>query len=284
MSSSVGDPKRDAVRVIPAFPLLISVFAWAAVWIAATSGGSELYASSMSVGPTIGSASVFLAAWEIMVLAMMLPSSIPFLTHFRVVTAGGPLASVRRLSVCVGYALAWLWMGCATALVGETLYRTATVDVWLENHANLLAGGVLVLTGGFQLTALKRRCVEICGHPALFIMRYYGRSVGDALALGFRFGLICLCCCWALMASMVVLGGGGLLLMMILTAVMFAERVMGWDDRFVKLIGITAITLGVVVGASPDVVPALAQNARDWVGMQSTTMHLPIPGMWWCHG
>jgi predicted metal-binding membrane protein len=75
----------------------------------------------------------------------MLPSSMPFLALFRVVTSGGQLASVRRASVCVGYVLAWAWMGCVTALVGETLYRNAVVEVGLETHANLLAGGVLVL-------------------------------------------------------------------------------------------------------------------------------------------
>jgi predicted metal-binding membrane protein len=269
---------------MPVLALLISGLAWIALWATATTGGSGLYASSMSVGPTVGSAGVFLAAWEIMVLAMMLPSSIPFLACFRTVTAGGRFALAQRMSVCVGYALAWLWIGVVTALVGETLYRTTTVDVWLENHANLLVGVVLMLAGGFQFTALKRRCVYICSHPAMFIMRLYGRGVADALALGYRFGFICVGCCWALMASMVLLGGGSLALMMVLTVVMFAERVMGWNDRLVKLTGLAGVTLGVVIAASPDVAPALAQNMREWVGMQSTAMHLLMPGMEWCHG
>jgi glucose/arabinose dehydrogenase len=51
-------------------------------------------------------------------------------------------------------------------------------------------------------------------------------------------------CCWALMALMVVLGGGSLYLMMLLTAIMFAERAMGWDDRFVKVVGLTGVALG----------------------------------------
>lgn len=284
MSSDPGVPKRTSFQGVPVLALLVSALAWVALWTTATGGGSGLYASSMSVGPTVGSAGVFLAAWEIMVLAMMLPSSIPFLAFFRAVTAGGRFAWVRRMSVCVGYALAWLWIGLVTVLVGETFYRTTIVDVWLESHANLLAGVVLVLAGGFQFTTLKHRCVDICSHPAMFIMRRYGRGVGDALALGYRFGFICIGCCWALMACMVVLGGGSLFLMMTLTIVMFAERVMGWDDRFVKVIGVAGITLGAVIAASPDVLPALAQNTREWVGMQSTTIHLQMPGMGWCHG
>jgi predicted metal-binding membrane protein len=237
----------------------------------------------MSVGGTVGSMVAFYGAWEVMVVAMMLPSSIGFLALFRVVTAGGRFRSVRRISVCVGYALAWAWMGCAVMLVGVTLYRTENVDVWLKSHANLLAGGVLLLAGGFQFTTFKRRCLVICNDPATFLMRYYRCGIVNALALGLRFGLVCLGCCWALMALMITLGGGSLFLMMLLTVIMFAERAMGWDDRFVKIVGLTGVVLGVFVTASPDAVPALAHNAGSWIEMNSTTQ-MPNHGwLFWCH-
>lgn len=286
MSSELSRAARGLHAGTPVLALAVSALAWLALWVAVTAGGGAgVYASSMSVGRTTGSAAMFLSVWEVMVVAMMFPASIGFMALFRVVSAGGRLAFVRSVSVCVGYAAAWLWLGVVALLSGETLYRIGSVDVWLEGHANLLAGGVLVLAGGFQLTALKRRCVTICSHPGLFIMRHYCRGVGGAVALGFRFGLVCLGCCWALMVLMVVLGGGSLLLMMLLTGVMFAERALGWDDRFVKIVGIAGIALGALVVASPDAVPALAENARQWVGMQSTAMHmrLPIQGMVWCH-
>jgi predicted metal-binding membrane protein len=271
-------------RDVPVVALAVSALAWIALWVAATAGGgSRLYVSSMSIGRTAGSVTVFLGAWEVMVVAMMLPSSIGFLTLFRVVTARGRFRAARRISVCVGYVLAWAWMGCAVMLVGATLYRIGNVDVWLKGHANLLAGGVLVLAGGFQLTTLKRRCLAICNHPATFLIRYYRRGVGNALALGLRFGFVCLGCCWALMALMVVLGGGSLFLMMLLTVIMFAERAKGWDDRFVKTVGLTGVALGVFVAASPAAVPALAHSAGSWIEMNSS-MQMPNHGwLFWCH-
>jgi predicted metal-binding membrane protein len=269
---------------MPTGALAVIALAWITLLVAATAGGgSGLYASSMSVGRTVGSMVLFLGVWEVMVVAMMLPAGIGFLALFRVVTSGSRFRSVRRISVCVGYALAWVWTGCIAMLVGATLYRTGSVDVWLESHANLLAGGVLALAGGFQLTTLKRRCLAICNHPATFLMRYYRRGVGNALALGLRYGLVCLGCCWALMALMVVLGGGSLLLMMFLAVIMFAERAMSWDDRFVKIVGLTGVALGVFVAASPDAVPALAHNAGRWIEMNST-MQTPTHGwLSWCH-
>src|ERR1700684_641842 len=111
------------LRDVPVVTLAAIALAWITLLVAATvGGGSGLYASSMSVERTVGSVVLFLGAWEVMVIAMMLPASIGFLVLFRVVTNGMRFRSVRRISVCVGYALAWVWMGCAVMLVGATLY------------------------------------------------------------------------------------------------------------------------------------------------------------------
>jgi predicted metal-binding membrane protein len=268
---------------LPVVAVGASALAWTGIWLGTAAGGSQLYASSMSVGVTVGSATMFLGAWEVMVIAMMLPSSLGFLALFRIVTRGRPLRSVQRIGVCLGYALAWAAMGCVAMLVSVTLYRGGSIDAWLQSHSNLLAGGVLTLAGGFQLTSLKQRCLAVCSQPTSFLMRHYRRGVSSAVTLGLRFGLVCVSCCWALMAVTVVLGGGSLVFMLLLTVIMFAERVMGWDDRFVKAVGLAGIALGAFVAASPDAIPALAHNASGWIEMNST-MQMPSHGLLtWCH-
>jgi predicted metal-binding membrane protein len=270
---------------LPALALAASAAAWAGLWLAAhAAGGSGLGASSMSVGTGAGSLALFLVAWEAMVVAMMLPASVGFLVLFRAVTGEDRRPCVRRTAVCIGYALAWAWMGFATILVSEALYRDARVDAWLGSHTNFLAGGVLTLAGVFQVTALKRRCLSVCSHPAAFLMRHYRRGVGAALELGLRFGLVCVGCCWALMAALIVLGGGSLALMALLAAIMFAERALGWDDRFTRGTGLACIAFGVFLAACPGAVPALAQNAGRWVQMSSPTMMHVSHHVWlpWC--
>jgi predicted metal-binding membrane protein len=268
---------------MPVAAIALTALAWVGLWLAATAGGgSELYVSSMSVGTTVGSLAIFLAAWEVMVVAMMFPSSIGFLRVFRVVTGKSRYRSLQRIGVCSGYALTWLCVGCLVMLVGFAVYRGSHVELWLSSHANLLAGGVLALAGGFQFTTLKRRCLAICGQPATFLMRHYRRGAGNAFVLGLRFGLVCAGCCWSLMLIMIMLGGGSLLLMMLLTSIMFAERTAGWDNRFVRLVGLASIVLGVTVIATPGAVPALAHNAGSWIEMNSVmhmTNHDWLP---WC--
>lgn len=260
----------------------VSLLAWVALFAATRSeAGSRLYDSSMTPGSTVGSVLGFLGAWEVMVIAMMLPSSLGFLMLFRATTGGSRLRVLSRTAVCLGYALVWAGAGCVAIAVSGTLYRFGSLGVWLEDHPSLLVGSVLLLAGCFQFTTLKRRCLTVCSHPGSFLMRHYRRGVGNAVALGVRYGLVCLGCCWALMSIMVVVGGGNLYLMMTLTTVMFAERAVGWENRFASAVGLTCIALGALLAVSPGVMPAFARNADQWVSMES--MQLPHSQGFWCH-
>jgi predicted metal-binding membrane protein len=275
--------KREMVKHIPLLAVGASAVAWAALFAATQSDtGSELFHSSMTLGSTAGSTAEFLGAWETMVIAMMLPSSLGFLMLFRTATSTSRFAPLRRTAVCVGYALVWAAVGCLALVASGAFYRIQNLGAWLELHPNLLAGSVLVLAGAFQFTALKRRCLAVCSQPASFLMRHYRRGVGNALILGMRYGLLCLGCCWALMTMMVVVGGQNLYLMMVLSAIMFAERMLGWDDRFATLVGMSCIALGIFLVVVPDAMPALAQNAGKWIAME--TLQLPHHGGWsfWC--
>jgi predicted metal-binding membrane protein len=223
----------------------------------------------------------FLAVWEVMVVAMMLPSSLRFLSLFQALTSGGHRPLVRRAELCAGYALVWAGVGCVAIMVSETLYRSELISRWLEGHTGMLAGGVLLLAGGFQFTALKRRCLSICGDPVRFLMRHYRHGIGSSASLGVQYGLLCLGCCWAMMMVMVVLGGDSVYLMVLLTAITFAERALGWSNRFTGIIGLGCSVLGVLVAVDPSVLPMLTRNAGAWVAMASTP--LPHHGWFWCH-
>jgi predicted metal-binding membrane protein len=267
------------VKSLPLAALGASAIVWTGLFAAT---GSPLFRSSMIPEDTVASKLEFLGAWETMVIAMMLPSSLGFLMVFQTATCGSRFPIVRRTAVCLGYALIWAGVGCIVLLVSDTLYRSESIDVWLGSHASVFAGSVLALAGCYQFSTLKRRCLIVCSHPGIFLMRYYRRGVGNALALGIRYGLVCLGCCWALMTLMVVLGGSSLCLMLVLTVIMFAERAMGWNERFARGVGLACVALGVLVATSPQTMPAFAQNAASWISMGS--MQLAHHGWpFWCH-
>jgi predicted metal-binding membrane protein len=128
---------------------------------------------------------------------------------------------------------------------------------------------------------MKRRCLAVCNRPEGFLMRHYRRGLRGAFDLGTRYGLACVGCCWALMALMVVLAAGSLFAMLALTAIMFAERALGWNERFVRAVGLACVGLGALVMASPAAMPALSHNAAAWVSSGST-LHAH-GSLFWCH-
>jgi predicted metal-binding membrane protein len=282
MSSEYASRGIKSTKGLTLAALALSAVIWIGLFAASAGGdGSDLYRSSMTPGATLGSMLEFLCSWEVMVVAMMLPSSLGFLVLFWNVAGGDRRPAVHGTAVCLGYALAWAMVGCLAMIVSRTIYEVASIDLWLDNHAGLFAGLVLIAVGGFQFTTLKRRCLTVCSHPGGFLMRHYRRGAVNALDLGVRYGIACVGCCWALMALMVVLGGDSLFAMMLLTAIMFAERALGWNDRFAGAIGLACVGLGTLVAASPDAVPALAHNATMWSGMGLTG--LPHGPLFWCH-
>jgi predicted metal-binding membrane protein len=227
-----------------------------------------------------GSAPKLLLGWEVMVMMMMLPSSVRFIRLFVLVTSANRGRGVYRTTVIAGYALAWAAAGCVVFAVSGATHRVSGIDSWLQHHAGLFAGFVLMLAGTFQLTALKRGCLAVCSHPHSFLMRHYHRGAFAALDLGARYGIMCVGCCWALMALAVVLGAGSPYAMIVLGVVMFAERALGWNDRFARAVGLVCVVLGAVAAVSPGAVPALADAARMWSETGAAQMH---GLMFWCH-
>jgi predicted metal-binding membrane protein len=201
--------------------------AWLAVVAAhASGGGAMLDHDRLGHGglPLAAALGLFLLAWQLMVVAMMLPSSLPMLRLFRIASAGQDHRGAVLAAFLAGYALVWTAFG-ALAFTGDlALHRLVQRVPWLQARPWLLAGGALALAGAFQFSALKDRCLDVCRHPAVFLQRHYRRGVGQAFRLGSGHGLFCLGCCWALMLLMFAVGMANLVWMAVLAAVMAYEK------------------------------------------------------------
>jgi predicted metal-binding membrane protein len=194
---------------------------------------------------------LFVLSWQVMIAAMMLPSTLPFIRLFTQASASRPHAQAARWALLGGYASVWTVFGIA-AFVGD-MFIHATVDrsPWLGAHPQVIGGGVLLLAGGFQFSALKDRCLDVCRHPAAFMLRRYRRGTGAAFDLGARHGLFCLGCCWALMLVSFAIGVANLPWMALFTALMVFEKTGPHGDRGVVPIGAGLIGLGVLVLLGP---------------------------------
>jgi predicted metal-binding membrane protein len=198
---------------------------------------------------------LFLATWQVMTGAMMLPSSLPLVRLFT--TASRNQEQSRTvLTVFLGaYFVVWTGFAFAALAFDAGVHGAVSQWTWLADRPHMIAGTVLVLAGAFQFSPLKERCLDACRSPMGFLYQHYRRGPKAAWNLGIRHGLFCLGCCWALMLVMFAVGIGSIAGMAGLTGVMTIEKAFPWGRRLVPIVGVALIVWGAVLAVAPTSLP-----------------------------
>jgi predicted metal-binding membrane protein len=189
----------------------------------------------------------FLLAWQVMLAAMMLPSSLPLMRLFARASAKQPRPRAAMAGFLGGYALIWTVFGALAFVFDIGVHAAVDASPWLETHDWVLAAGVLATAGAFQFSSLKYACLDKCRHPAQFMMRFYERGARGGLRLGARHGLFCLGCCWALMLVMFSVGVASLFAMAMLTALMVYEKTQPRGRQVVPAAGVTLFVTALMI-------------------------------------
>jgi predicted metal-binding membrane protein len=232
---------------VPA-PILAAVaVAWGAAVAVEASGiaGSLHHHSLLEGGPGFGPALLlFLVSWQVMVGAMMLPSSLPLVRMFAAASSGAPDRGLALAAFLGAYAVVWSGFGLLAFLGDAGLHALVASSPWMAANDWVIAPSVLLLAGAFQFTPLKDACLRACRHPASFLRRHYRRGPRGAFALGARHGMFCVGCCWALMLVMFAAGAVSLVWMAVLTALMVHEKTRPSGARTVPLTGVVLLAAG----------------------------------------
>jgi predicted metal-binding membrane protein len=245
-----------SARAAP-LPVLIPVAIGAAwcVAIGAQVGGSAAllhHDALIERGPPLAvAAALFLAAWLVMIAAMMLPSSLPLMRMFALASAKQPRPAMALASFIGGYVLVWCAFGLLAFGADVLVHRTVDRVAWLAARPWLIGGGVLALAGAFQFSRLKDQCLRACRLPANFLMRHYRRGTRAAFDIGYRHGLFCVGCCWALMLVSFAAGFASLWWMAALTALMTFEKTASRGRRAVPIAGWVLLLWSILIFAHP---------------------------------
>ena len=189
----------------------------------------------------------FLLAWQVMVIAMMLPTSLPLIRLFIKLSQQKERSAPALLVFLTAYLTIWLGFAVFAFFTGWGAHSLVNTLPGLQQRPWLISGATLLLTGAFQFSKLKEHCMTTCRHPFSFLVRYYQQGLKAAWNLGIRHGLYCLGCCWALMLVMFVVGVEHITWMLLLTGVMVLEKTSRWSQMFVSIVGGVSIACGLMI-------------------------------------
>ena len=199
---------------------------------------------------------LFLVAWQAMIAAMMLPSSLPLIRFFDAVSRQHERSAGARAAFLAGYAAVWTGFGLLAFLGDVGVHRTVEAVPWLTARPWLVAGSVLALAGAFQFSDLKEQCLSKCRQPGPYLLAHYRRGRAAAFRLGLGHGLFCLGCCWTLMLVMFAAGVAVLWWMAALTAVMVYEKTGRHGRALTPVIGLALLGLSALAFAHPAWLPS----------------------------
>jgi predicted metal-binding membrane protein len=240
-----------------AIPATIAV-AWVIAALAQFTGWARLlhHDTLIEYGPSPAIAvSLFVAAWLLMIAAMMLPSSLPLIKMFAFACTNQRQPALVFAAFLSGYVLVWMAFGIV-AFAGDVVVHTSVDRVaWLRVHQWVIAGAVLAIAGIFQFTPLKDACLRACRLPGNFLMHHYRRGAHAAFQLGYRHGLFCAGCCWALMLISFAAGFATLWWMAALTALMVYEKTARHGRTAVPVAGAVLLIWSVLVFTHPGWLP-----------------------------
>jgi predicted metal-binding membrane protein len=181
--------------------------------------------------------------WAVMMAAMMLPSALPVIAAFhRLSVRSGQRA--RAAAFTLGYLLTWAVFSAAATLCQWGVQAVGWVDPMIVSRSAPLSAALLTVAGLYQFSPLKRTCLVGCRSPMGLLLGHWRAGLRGAVAMGWRYGVLCVGCCWALMALLFVGGVMNLAWIAALALAVAAEKLGPGGHRLSILLGVALLAAG----------------------------------------
>lgn len=250
--ASLSKPVSAPAWILAQWPWALVLAAWAIALLATWTHQSYLinhdYLIQESGLPWIAAFLFFLICWQVMIGAMMLPSSLP-LVSWRMRPIRPQQSSIAVF--LAGYALMWTAFAAAAFLGDTGIHLLVNHWSWLALHSWVIGATSFALAGVFQFSPFKQRALRACRNARHRQACPAGAEVRDAWRLGRHHGRCCLGSCWALMLLMFGVGVGSIIWMAVLAGVMVAEKVMPGGRWLSPVVGVAALLLAALWLAHP---------------------------------
>lgn len=203
---------------------------------------------------------LFTASWTAGMAAMMFPAIVPMvLLYNKLLTNEQSISSAEterleskfyrlKMILFVGmYLVIWALTGVGLLLAWSVPMNYVVISSD-TNNIGIIFGIILIISGIYQFTPLKNKCIGYCESPLSFFMRRWNNGTIGAIKMGTFHGLYCLGCCWPYFLIMVSLGWMNISWMALFAAVIFGEKIWSRGIWIARSVGIVLISVGILSG------------------------------------
>ena len=239
---SVLERWRRRENLLPGLALLALA---AAGWVYVAYQAAAMGGMGSPMGG-IGGIVVFLSVWAVMMVAMMVPATLPLILLYRTIARnrlGQVGAHVGMVTLLVGYVAVWI-------AAGLPVYAYNAYVGTAGSLAAVLPALLLIVGGVYQFMPLKRICHARCSSPLFFLIQNWRSGAVGALRLGTIHGVDCLGCCAGLMVGLVALGMMNLAWMLTAAVIIFAEKAIPNSHLIARPLGVVMAVGGAVLLAT----------------------------------
>jgi predicted metal-binding membrane protein len=176
------------------------------------------------------------------------------------------------------YLLVWAATGIVLLLAWSIPTNAILLD-FSTKQIHIVYGILLIISGVYQFSSLKIKCLGYCESPLSFFMRRWKNGTLGAVKMGIYHGIYCLGCCWPYFLIMVALGWMNLLWMGLFAGIIFAEKIWRrggiWIARSTG-VGLTIVGIMAILGLTTVVPSVMDMHNKRGARMESSdgVMHM----------
>lgn len=239
--------------------ILSLVSASGLAWLLSFATTDTMMNTMMTVDYNLLNISLFTIIWTSGMIAMMFPAIIPMILLYNKITINEDesdilliakenkiIYSLKTILFTTTYIVVWTIVGLILYFGWSLSMNNFIIDYLYNDQINNLLGVILIISGIYQFTSLKRKCIGYCESPLAFFTRRWHNGTIGAIKMGTYHGLYCLGCCWPYFLLMVALGWMNIAWMGLFAGIIFGEKIWSkgiWISRFT---GITFIIVGIL--------------------------------------
>jgi predicted metal-binding membrane protein len=244
-------PHRDRLLLATLLAALATV-AWLALWALERSPAGPYLHHTGGPAPLAVQGVLFTLGWALMIVAMMLPSSVPLVLTFAALVGRRARPRLLVALLLAGYLAVWTAFGLGAWMADRVVHAAVDAVPWLAAHPQVILATTLAVAGLWQFSPLRDRCLDACRSPLGFVInRWRGESQRrEALLMGVAHGAFCVGCCWSLMLVMFGVGLASLPAMLVLGGLTAIEKNLPAGRRLTRPLGVVLILAAVFAVAA----------------------------------